>query len=58
MAVVLYSATIHQAIARGDVEEMRQLVTLAQDHVSEWGNMPVALELLKAELARAEQHGG
>ena len=57
MAVVLYGPVIDEAIARGDVDEMRRLVREAEQHIAEWGNIPLALELLKVELARAEQRG-
>jgi len=57
MAVLLYGPAIHQAIASGDVDEMRRLVREAEQHIAEWGNIPLALEFLKVELARAEQRG-
>lgn len=56
-AGMLYAAPIHHAIAGGDVEEMRRLLAEAEQHIAEWGNVPVAVELLKVELARAEQRG-
>ena len=57
MAVPPYGPAIHQAIASGDVDEMRRLVREAEQHIAEWGNIPLALELLKVEIARAEQRG-
>lgn len=57
MAMVLYGPPIHDAIAKGDVDEMRRLLREAEQHVAEWGNVPLALELLKLELAKAEQRG-
>ena len=57
MAAVLYGPVIEEAIARGDVDEMRRLVKKAEQHIAEWGNIPLALELLKVELARAERRG-
>ena len=57
MAAVLYGPVIEEAIARGDVDEMRRLARETEQHIAEWGNIPLALELLKVELARAERRG-
>jgi len=57
MAVPPYGPAIHQAIASGDVDEMRRLARETEQHIAEWGNIPLALELLKVELARAERRG-
>lgn len=56
MAVVLYAPTIFEAIASGDSAEMRRVLRLADEHLSEWGDMPAAVTLLQAELAKAERH--
>ncbi|QYC41489.1 hypothetical protein Nocox_19400 [Nonomuraea coxensis DSM 45129] len=55
---ILYGPAIQEAIARGDVAEMRRLVTEAEEHIKEWGNVPLALELLKVELMKAEYQAG
>lgn len=56
MAVVpLYGVTIHRCCARGDLEEMRDLERQAKEHLDTYGNMPVAYELLQAEIAKAEE---
>jgi hypothetical protein len=57
MGIVLYATAIHEAIARGDQEEMQTLLRQAEEHVGEWGNMPVALELLRAEALKTARGG-
>jgi hypothetical protein len=57
MAKVIYGPDIHEAIARGQLEEMRRLVSEAEDFLARHGDVSVALELLKAEIARAELRG-
>jgi hypothetical protein len=54
-AVPLYGVTIHRCCARGDLDEMRELEQQAREHLSTYGNMPVAYELLQAEIAKAEE---
>jgi hypothetical protein len=56
MAVVpLYGVTIHRCCATGDLDQMRDLELQAREHLETYGNMPVAYELLKAEIAKAEE---
>jgi hypothetical protein len=50
----LYAATIHHCIAGGDVAKMKQIAAEAEKHVAEHGNVGAALEVLKAEIAKAE----
>jgi len=57
MAVVMYGTAIHEAIGKGDLEEMRSLHRQAEEHVQEYGNVPAALEVLKAEIAKVEARG-
>jgi hypothetical protein len=53
----LYASTIHEAVARGDLDEMKKLEAQAQEHLSEWGNVPAAVEVLRAEIAKASASG-
>lgn len=55
--IVLYAATMHEAVARGDLDEMKKLEAQAQEHLSEWGNVPAAIEVLRAEIAKAYARG-
>jgi hypothetical protein len=55
---VLYGPAIHEAIAKGDLEELRSLQQQAEEHLNEWGNVPAAYEVLKAELGKLESGGG
>jgi hypothetical protein len=52
---VHYSPAMLQAIGDGDLDEMRSLVKEAEEHIRKYGNVPVVLELLKAEIAKAER---
>jgi hypothetical protein len=52
--VPLYAVTIHHCIAGGDVAKMKQLAAEAEKHVADHGNVGAALEVLKAEIAKAE----
>ena len=56
-AVPVYGCAMRKAIAGGDVDEMRELVAQAKEHLATFGNVPLVLEVLKAEIAKAE-HGG
>jgi Domain of unknown function (DUF1843) len=55
MAIPPYGVAIREAVAKGDVDEMRRVATDAEEHVREYGNVSAALELLKAEIAKAER---
>ncbi|AOJ07785.1 hypothetical protein WS62_05340 [Burkholderia sp. ABCPW 14] len=50
-----YGVAIHQAIAGGDLAQMKTLRAQAQALLSQQGNLSAALELLEAEIARLEQ---
>lgn len=54
----LYGVVIHRCCARGDLDEMRELEQQAREHLDTYGNVPVAYELLRAEIVKAEQAGG
>jgi hypothetical protein len=54
---VLYGVGIHAAIASGDLAKMKELRTEAEKHLAEHGNIAAALEVLKAEIAKAEAKG-
>ena len=48
---------IHQACESGDLDEMRKLAAAAEEHLAEYGDVPRALEDLKAEIAKRERGG-
>ena len=52
--VILYGPSIHQCIARGDLNEMKKLVVQAEQHLKDHGDVRASLELLKAEIAKLE----
>jgi uncharacterized protein DUF1843 len=49
-----YGAAIQQAIARGDLAEMKRLVATAEQFVAQNGDISAALELLKIEVVKLE----
>lgn len=53
----LYGVPIQQACESGDLEEMRKLAAEAEEHVAKYGDVPRALEQLKAEIAKREAGG-
>jgi HPt (histidine-containing phosphotransfer) domain-containing protein len=52
--VPVYGVPIQLACASGDLEEMRKVAAQAEEHIAEYGDVPRALEELKAEIARLE----
>ena len=51
---VLYGVGIQQAIASGDLAQMRKLVKEAEQHLAQWGDLRSSLECLKIEIAKLE----
>jgi hypothetical protein len=54
--IPLYAVTIHHCIAGGDLQKMKALAAEAEKHVADHGNVSAALEVLKAEIAKAAAH--
>lgn len=52
--IPLYGVTIHHAIAKGDLAEMKGLVKQAEDQLAQHGDVAAALEALKVEVAKLE----
>jgi len=55
MAHVLYGPPILEAIAKGDLPRMKQLVVEAEEHLKQAGDVRAALEYLKIEIAKASR---
>jgi hypothetical protein len=55
MAHVLYGPPIQEAIAKGDLPRMKQLVVEAEEHLKQVGDVRAALEYLKIEIAKASR---
>lgn len=55
--MILYGVTVGEACAKGDLDEMRSLAKQAEEYLAEHGNVAAALEVLKAEIAKAERGG-
>ena len=55
MAVPPYGVAIHQALASGDLQRMKQAAQQAETYLQEHGDMRVALEALKLEIAKLEK---
>ena len=52
--VVLYGVGIQQAIASGDLIQMKNLAAEAERYLAEAGDLPSALAYLKIEIAKLE----
>lgn len=52
--VVLYGVAIHQAIATGDLSQMKKIAGEAEAYMQQHGDVRAALEALRAEIAKAE----
>lgn len=55
MSVPPYGVAIHQALASGDLQRMKQAAQQAETYLQEHGDMRVALEALKLEIAKLER---
>jgi hypothetical protein len=49
-----YGVAIHQAIASGDLQQMKTLLSEAESIVQQQSDLHAALGLLKAEIAKLE----
>jgi hypothetical protein len=56
--VPLYGVTIHHCIAGGDLQKMKDLCVEGEKYLAEHGDVRAALEVLKAEIAKAEAKAG
>jgi len=43
----VYGCAMHNAIGRGDLDEMRSLLEEGKDHLRAYGNVALTLEILK-----------
>jgi uncharacterized protein DUF1843 len=50
-----YGVAIHNAIAKGDVVQMKQLVKEAEEYLHKAGELSASLEMLKIAIAKAEK---
>jgi Domain of unknown function (DUF1843) len=51
---VLYGVVIQDAIAKGNLQEMKNVAQQAEQHLSQWGDVHSALQYLKIEIAKLE----
>jgi hypothetical protein len=58
MAWTLYATAIHEAVGRGELEELKSLESQAEEHLGEAGDVRAALEVLKSEIAKLEAGSG
>ena len=49
-----YGEAIQQAVASGDLARMKTVAKEAEAFISQWGNIPAALEALRLEIAKAK----
>jgi hypothetical protein len=52
---LVYGCAIRDSVVNGELDDMKAAVRDAEKHLVEFGNVPAALELLKAEIAKAER---
>ncbi len=50
-----YGVAIHEAIARGDLAEMKRVAQEAEKYLQQAGDVSSALTQLKIEIAKAEK---
>jgi len=55
MSRVPYGPAIQQAIARGNLKEMKSLVSLTEKLLTRSGDLPAVYQLLKIEIAKMEK---
>ncbi|AYV47780.1 DUF1843 domain-containing protein [Caulobacter flavus] len=48
----LYAATITDAVASGDLEQLKKLAAEAEAHVQQYGDVATLLAALKLEIAK------
>ncbi|HEY0107685.1 MAG TPA: DUF1843 domain-containing protein [Rhizomicrobium sp.] len=56
MTILAYGPAIHQAVASGNLKNMKAVAKAAEKHLTEYGDVRTALELLRVEIAKLE-HG-
>jgi hypothetical protein len=51
----VYGCAMRESIAKGDLDDMKALAEQAEQHIREHGNVPLVLEVLKTEIAKAQR---
>jgi Domain of unknown function (DUF1843) len=51
-----YGVAIQQAVASGDLQQMKSTLLTAEKHVAEYGDVSSAIEVLKIAIAKLEAH--
>jgi hypothetical protein len=51
---LLYGVAMQEAIASGNLQQMKQVALEAQEHLQKHGDVRASLELLKVEIAKLE----
>jgi len=54
MPVPPYGIAIQQAVASGDLKQMKQTAAAAEQHLKDHGDVRAALAVLKIEIAKLE----
>jgi hypothetical protein len=49
-----YGVAVQQAVASGNLAQMKAAAAATEAHLKEYGNISAALEMLKAEIAKLE----
>jgi hypothetical protein len=53
--IPLYASAMTDAIAGGDLDQLRKLATLAEAHLEEYGDIGALLTQLKVEIAKLQR---
>lgn len=53
--ILLYGVAIQEAVASGDLAQMKKVAKEAEAHVAQSGNVSAALEALKVEISRLQK---
>lgn len=51
----MYAVTIQKTIAEGDLQQMRDVASEAEQQLNSWGDLRTSLEILKVEIAKLER---
>lgn len=49
-----YGTAIQEAVASGDLQRMKDVAQATEAYLRDYGNVPAALEALRAEIAKQE----
>lgn len=54
-SIMPYGVAIQEAVASGDLNKMKEVCNLAEEHLKNAGDVSAALQVLKVEIAKLEK---